>query len=220
MSSLEYRSILGHSLAQPIATLFGDLLHLPRPLTSRPGDLQDESGYSCSVVLLCVAALEDFAGRYFVHVYGGLSKGFSAPAFLKHELPQIYDSAHMPEVFAVRNGIAHAHQWALRVGAGPENVDQILDRSLPADFGNRAFRRVVDLTAGKTRKLGLNAVPMHITRDDALSVLGASLAIVRGLQEKSSGLLGFDSIQVNFDGINVTFLYLDRHIEACGPTRR
>ena len=154
--------------------------HLTFLLSKQPDQWADpegqksgpENGHAAAAVVLGAFLLESMAARIAV-IRAELEPPDSALSFLKalaaREGLVQPSPEEITELFVARDVLAHNHVWdlALRWGSGSV-VDNLRRRLLRG--GDKKYQEVV-LSAGRTRRLGLQVVPTFVGRQDAAAAL-------------------------------------------------
>jgi hypothetical protein len=166
-SSLDYVSVVGTRLVQPVIDLI-EKLELLSP--TEPNEVQSsptENGYSCAVVVLSALVLESALNRTRY-----LRKDASEPPHVADYFRKISNDGNLAldvnELFAIRDAIVHNHLWEAKIDAVAMKF--VSPPKLLPDYGGKRFRGVMDSETRPSRKLKLNLFPSRICRSDAYIV--------------------------------------------------
>jgi hypothetical protein len=119
--------------------------------------------------------------------------------YFQSTFPRSVHRDELAELFAVRDAIAHNHVWR-------GTIDPIAMRWVTIDllegYGDKAFRKAVDMARRVTNKLGLNVVPSRLCYADVRVVLQTTAAILVELRDwhlaqpdpYRIGVLGFGNV--------------------------
>lgn len=173
-----YESFIGSSYVAPIVHLYERLESGPsRP----PKEVQSspwQYGFSASIIALTILYLESLLN---VSKYLSGSDEREVRAYFKNKMPNSAFRDEIIELFALRDVIAHNHVWK-----GQYNSDHMTWTSGPSllpGYGDRAFRRVVNMNTRLTKKLGLNIVPTRLSLEDVSLVIKTTASILRELRD-------------------------------------
>jgi hypothetical protein len=164
-SSLDYVSVVGPRLVQPVIDLIEKLESLS---ATEPNEVQSsptENGCSCAVVVLSALVLESALNRTRY-----LRNDASEPPHVADYFKMISSDQDLAldvnEVFAIRDAIVHNHLWEAKID--PVAMKFISPPELLPGYGGKRFQGVMD---GKTRlSRKLNLFPSRICRRDAYIV--------------------------------------------------
>jgi hypothetical protein len=166
-SSLDYVSVVGPRLVQPVINLIEKLESLS---ATEPNEVQSsptENGYSCAVVVLSALVLESALNRTRY-----LRKDASEPPHVADYFKMISSDQDLAldvnEVFAIRDAIVHNHLWEAKID--PVAMKFISPPELLPGYGGKRFQGVMDGKTRLSRKLKLNLFPSRICRRDAYIV--------------------------------------------------
>ncbi len=171
-------TVFSGALQQPIADLVAKVADAG---IKDLGDLvpEKENGYCAAILMLTVLTFESLVARAS-HVRRRDTKverknnfeernTISYLRLLDPSFPQtLLDEVE--ELYVLRDALAHGHVWTLEVVTRPHG-QEITSRERHGGYGNPAHTRVVDEKTGRTRKLGLNAIPTQIGFPEAAAAL-------------------------------------------------
>lgn len=179
-NSLDYVSVIGPRLIQPVIDLIEKLESLP---ATEPNDVQSsmpENGYSCAVVVLSAVVLESALNRTRY-----LRKDPPVPRHVSDYFKTISSdhdlTEEVNEVFAIRDALVHNHLWEAKI----DQVEMtfISPAKLLPGYGNERFQKVMDPNTRLSRKLKLNLFPPRIYRNDSYIVFKTVGRALMALEE-------------------------------------
>lgn len=200
----EIVTIIGSSYFEAISVL------LEKLDKHEKGSLSDfqvgyyESGFAASICILSVVALESYVmrARYINNAVGADLNRLSVPEYLKRIYPDFPLHEETNEIFVVRDLLAHNHLWEMQLeleeGVGMKEKDTTRKSS-----GDKKFLACVDRDSGKTRCLGLNAVPIKVGADDARVSLKIMWRVLLFLEEKNRNQCYVSHLHVIYKGRQV-----------------
>lgn len=175
-------SIIGDSYLEPIADLTERLI-------SRGSSQNDvkvsavENGYAVSLCILLVAWFESWVTRVrylnSANAHAAIKQPVEFLYSLYPDLP-IYDE--LVEVFVLRDTLAHNHLWLIKFSWDDVSNMHLRKAQKDAFYGDKKYRKYVDLHKRRTKKLGLNIVPIKVGAADfkvALKFIWKGLEFIR-----------------------------------------
>lgn len=168
-------TVSGSTYFQPILDLAERLLLKERRkvVAGRVGER--ENGYSLSMILLLVVALESYIGRVrFLQKRNRNGKSKPARTSVPDYLTSLRKSfglqKSLTEVFVLRDVIAHGHVWELEISDHATH-GQILRRAdLLPEYGDYKYKVVINPRTRRSSINGLNLIPSAVGRDEVIKV--------------------------------------------------
>jgi hypothetical protein len=170
-------TVTGSSYFQPILDLTERLIQRERRkvIAGRIG--YRENGYSLSIVLLLVVALESYVGRVR-YLQGKLASGekqtpqrISVPDYLMTLRKSFRLQKSLTEVFVLRDTIAHGHIWELEVSDHLTHGQVLHRANLLPGYGDYKYKIVLNPRTRRSSIGGLNLVPSAVGTQEVYKVL-------------------------------------------------
>jgi hypothetical protein len=131
-----------------------------------------ENGYSCSICVLGVIALESFIMRArYVNKADHPIDRKSCVEFLKSLYPDFDRVEELREIFVLRDIIAHNHLWKIDFAWDEEWGMKFLVASKDPASGDQKYKSCVNMDTLKTTKLRLNVNPIKIGKPEVVRVI-------------------------------------------------
>lgn len=167
-------TIVGSAYHQPIADLIGQLAARKQKPSEGYMAGHFENGYCASIVILLVLAFESYISRVAFLRNKRLNEARSSAPKSTHEYLKHIDntfpfSKELLDIYVVRDSLAHGHLWNVDYVIKSEGTD-VTRRELFDGFGDKKMRSRVNMVTGKTRHLGLNALPTSVGLNEAAAV--------------------------------------------------
>jgi hypothetical protein len=170
-------TVSGSSYFQPILDLAEKLLLRERGKVVAGKVGYRENGYSLSIVLLLVVALESYVGR--VRYLQSNAPGGGQPRPVRMSVPDYLVSLRksfrlqksLTEVFVLRDAIAHGHVWELTVSRYAGRGQILLSASLLPGYGDYKHKVVLNPRTKRSTIAGLNLVPSAVGRREVIKVI-------------------------------------------------
>jgi hypothetical protein len=199
----DYVSAVFIHLLQPIADLCDRMLQLG---SGEPNEVQTsvrENGYAISIIALAAFLLEGACGRARFVSGSNQRRCSAAETFRDFGRNDLADKVE--EIFVVRDAIAHAHLWKAKI-LWTENDLRFAQppEQLPG-YGDKKFRRIVDLNSRTTRQLKLDVFPTRIHRRTAVIALKECAEALRFLESKDRQFVYLTPQQVRVGGKFIPF---------------
>ena len=112
------------------------------------------------------------------------------------------------ELFVVRDVIAHNHVWEAQFQWDDEGGLKLMSTQLRQGYGDTKFRRVIDGSTRKTRRLDLNVFPTRICRVDAIAVLKVAVDFLLFLENEDRRYFYISPVSVEYHGHHISFVDL------------
>lgn len=197
---LDYVSVVGFHLIQPLLDLVAKLEHLP---AAEPNEVQAapaENGYSCVVIVLTAVLLESALNRTR-YVREDADATIHVANYFRKISPD-QDLAHdVNEIFAIRDAIVHNHLWKAEI-----NPVTMKFRSPPKrlpGYGGKRFEAVMDAKTRLSSRLKLNLFPSRISRRDAYIVFKTAVRTLEQLEKMDRRYFYVGPRPFNFHGLLV-----------------
>jgi hypothetical protein len=179
-NSLEYVSVVGFHLIQPLLDLVKKLESLPAAEPNEVLTAAPENGYSCAAILFTTVLLASVLNRTR-YVRDDASDTHVADFFKKISPNQ--DLAHdVNEIFAIRDAIVHNHLWKAEIDPGTMKFTSPPEL-LPGYGEGKRFEAVMDPKTRLSRRLKLNLFPPRISRRDAYIVFKTAVRTLEQLEK-------------------------------------
>ena len=181
-------SVIGTQLFQPIADLVAKLISATYRRPDRVGSTYYETGYSASIILLTVAAIESLTqrDRYFFRKANPSSNISGAPVEYAKTVLRYRRHRQLQELFEVRNAIAHNHIWEIDFsvpasGGRQHNASQLV-------AGTHRLRVIppIKTRVPRTQRVRLNLQPNRLDRTDVAKALDVCIHYLAHLSNGGS----------------------------------
>ncbi|NHZ84917.1 MAG: hypothetical protein GWP19_03440 [Planctomycetia bacterium] len=179
----EFVSCIGVSTAYSIVELCKALDKVPFNAPNRLQSSTVEQGLSCSIILLSVAMTESALNRTR-YIIG--EKHNRALDFFRMQFDSKATADDLEETYVLRDVITHNHMWKVSVPNSSNLNDPRIKHILLPGYGDKKFRKVINMNTLKTKRLSLNIVPTIVNRKDVLVVLDVVWRICVILQSEDS----------------------------------
>ena len=195
---IDYVSIIGTSLLQPIVNLFEDMdsLNLNEPNEVQASSL--ENGYSAAITALTVVIIESFISR--TQYIRGEKPPKRPMDFLQTTYPASGLADILEELFVVRDVIVHNHVWEIKFLPDELVGMKLVSAELRGGYGDKKFKNVLNPQNRKTRKLSINLLPTKICRTDAVIVFKNALKFLLFLEGRDRRYVYISKQYVQFKG--------------------
>lgn len=208
-------TIIGSAYFQPIADLLDKLLSLPNQDPNEVKVSNREVGYSVSVIALLVVLLESYAMRVrYINRTTVLIKRISVPLYLKSLYSDFDMADEVTEVFVVRDVIVHNHLWEIDFTFEDESVLKLLKAEKEARSGDPKYNDHVDVSSRKTKRLGLNVVPVKIGKRDVYEIFQTVWKTLLFLENKERNQCYVSHLYVKYRGKTAKFGELLKELSA------
>ena len=199
-------TIVGSAYSEPISVLFEKLKKYD---DGKIGSVQSGhfvNGYACSICLLAVVCLESYVMRVrFINkaTQAEIDKT-SVPEYLSKLYSDFPLKEALTELFILRDLIAHNHLWEIYFlwdddkGMMPQSIQK-------KSSGDQKYKKYVDATSNRTRKLGLNINPIKIDSTDVTKVLHTMWRTMIFLENKNRNQCYVSHLSVRHGGSYVKF---------------
>ena len=151
-----------------------------------------ENSHAAAAIVLTAAAIEAYRNRIYYLKKEKTSKNVPrniGNIFVKKllDFPSQKFESILEEVFVIRDAVMHSHIWELDVAFSHENWDMVRYTKQKLDeYGDKKFKRSVNMETGETNLIGFNAQPLKIGFEDLLKVL-LIFDLFVGIAEKAFG---------------------------------
>jgi len=190
-------SCLGTSLFYPIVDLFDKLDKTNFTGNSKIRKSMTEQGYSCSIILQVAVIIESFTNRirYFSKTtyrnkkrMGRIQIG--ALEFLKRYFKKETDLLNkIEEIFILRDAIAHNHLWTINYNYDKDFSEAKTYHRLLKIYGDKKFKDNICRKTRTTKILGLNVVPIKMSKEDVKISFGVLKEFCDLLERKKKGVV-------------------------------
>jgi hypothetical protein len=203
-----YIPVIGAAHFWPLVALFEQLDALADKTVNEVQASEPHNGFAVAVVTLCVFLIESTAGR--AKYLAGLPP--SKPIdYLTSVLPNDL-AQEVEELFVVRDVIAHNHLWDAEVQFADGTL-KLRSAKLRDGYGDNKFRRNVNLSTRKTKRLGLNAFPTRISYNDAVLSIRTTLQCLTKLDGVDGHVIRVEGRAVKYHGVMMMFDEFVRHLQ-------
>lgn len=216
MTTQGYVSSISLGIFDSVFILVEKLEKLPISVPNEVQASATENGLSCGIISLSIIILEAALNRTR-YVRNDRTKGGSSEYFKKicpdPELPK-----DVEEMFAVRDAIVHNHLWKADIywdtnyNLKFKTKPKILNYD-DKPYGNKRFRRVLNLKTRTTHRLNLNLFPNRIWRRDAYIILETCYKAFLLLENMDRRYFYFSHLPFEYKGNQITLEYLIRELE-------
>lgn len=213
-------SVFAGGLGQPIADLVSALAKAQIKSLRRVVG-QQENGYCASILMLSVLVFESLVGRasHLRKMKTTIGRkgdkiertSTSYVRILDPSFPQnLIDE--LEEIYVLRDALAHGHMWTIAFTIRQHGTE-VTSLKMHEGYGDAKYRAIVDEKTGRTRKLGLAAIPSEIGLAEASTALKKLSEAVAQLVH--SGALEFPAARarVRYGGQHVEFWALNNELQ-------
>lgn len=208
-------TIIGSAYFHPIADLLDKLISVPKQDSNDVKGSNREIGYSVSLILLLVVLLESYTMRArYINRKNIPIKRISVPQYLG-KLHSDFDMIdEVAEVFVVRDAIVHNHLWEIEYTWEDESIIKLLKAEKEQSSGDSKYNDHVDVAGRKTKKLGLNVVPVKIGNRDVYEVFQTVWKTLLFLENKDRNQCYVSHLHVRYRGKTMNFGQLLKELSA------
>lgn len=198
---VDYLTILGPRLIQPMADILEKLLSFPRS-ENKQKLTPDESGYSVLICLLTAVIVESFVMRVRYLNYSEETESVrSLHKFLDEKYPMFDLTQELIEIFILRDVIAHNHIWEI-TSSGDSNIwleTQMKNmHPLTSNRKDKKYNNAVNIKSARTKISKLHVIPTQINITDVSKVLRIARDTLIFLEEQEGQILGVYATQAIF----------------------
>lgn len=215
---LDYVSIIGTSFIEPLLTLIDTLDSMEQCEPNEVQTSRGENGYSAAIIVLSALLAESALNRTrYVRENDGnggqkQDKTHVVEYFFEiiksdNRLSHLNDLAlDLEEIFAVRDIITHNHVWKAQILWDIHGSPKFSStpKLLPY-YGDKRFRKILDLKTRQSKRLRLNLFPSRIWRRDAWVIVKTVGRVLRALEEIDRRYFYLTPQPFKFRGKNATF---------------
>ncbi len=204
---------LGLSLFYPLIDLYDKLEKTNFTGNSKIKKSMTESGYSCSIILQVAVIIESLTNRvrYLcrtnyrnnerIKVLGFLRKYFKKENTLIEKIE---------EIFILRDSIVHNHLWTIGYNFDKDCGETKIYHRLILIYGDKKFNQNVCRKTRTTKKLGLNVVPIKMSKRDVQIVFKVLKEFCDLLDNKKKTVVR--NFSTKWDGKDISLVeFLDKN---------
>jgi hypothetical protein len=193
-------SIIGDSYFEPIFVLIERLERCKKMKNGVLGAGYYENGYSASICILIAAVVESYVSRV-KYIQAANAKQINEVSAINYLLKEYTDFPYkneITELFILRDCIIHNHLWEIDLNYGDEGVEA--NKRDQKSSGDKKYNENVDLQTRKTKQLGLNVVPINVSRNEVKTALRVMLNVLEYLEKKDCNLCNVSHNHQRFKG--------------------
>jgi hypothetical protein len=206
-----YVSVIGTGFLHPIISLL-EALDANNPIGPNEVHASDlENGYSVAIIVLSVLLVESAINR--THYILGNKPIKNPVLFVKHHFPMFDAPEKLEELFVVRDVIAHNHIWEAQFYWDEKIGMKLISAKLHEEFGDRKYKRVINIDNRSTKVLNINLFPTRICRKDCIVVLKNTVEFLLFLEKQDRNYIYLSPQYVNYKGDYVNFVQIVNEVD-------
>lgn len=213
-------TVVAGGLQQPIADLVAALAK-SQIKSVRPIVGERENGYCASVLMLSIFVFESLVGRasHVRKLRTSIGRKFDKIERTSTSYVRVLDPTFpqtlindLEEIYVLRDALAHGHMWTIGFTIRQHGTEYTSLKKHEG-YGDEKYRAAVDEKTGRTRRLGLNALPSEIGLVEAGTALKKLGEAVEQLVKADALESAASERTIKYNGKNVKFWTLCIELE-------